>query len=426
MLTRSRLLPTVDDDGVKGYQHGTHRLIEPAETVEAVGRLAPEMGITRVANVTGLDTLGIPVVMVTRPNSRSLAVSQGKGLTLAAAEASGLMESVESFHAERITAPLKLASSNELRGSHRLADVDRLPWTANSRFHPELKLLWIEGHDLVADAPTWVPYELVHTDFTLPKPSGSGCFPATSNGLASGNHRLEATSHAISEVVERDATSLWVLGGEPAARRRLDLGSVDDPGCRWVLDAYEREGFDVGVWETTTDVGMPAFTCVIVPRPQGGLRHQFANSGMGCHPRREVALLRALTEAAQSRLTVISGSRDDNPRARYEHVRDADQLATFRDHLADTVADRDFADVPTFDGATFAEDVTWELERLTAAGIEQVIAVDLTKPEFDIPVMRVVVPGLESVHHSPQFTPGPRGRAAREEAARQRAREEPS
>jgi ribosomal protein S12 methylthiotransferase accessory factor YcaO len=31
--------------------------------------LAPVMGITRVANVTGLDSVGIPVVMVCRPNS---------------------------------------------------------------------------------------------------------------------------------------------------------------------------------------------------------------------------------------------------------------------------------------------------------------------------------------------------------------------
>lgn len=425
MLTRTRLLPGVDDDGPKGYRAGTHRLVDPAETVEKVRRLAPTMGITRVANVTGLDTLGIPVVMVTRPNSRSLAVSQGKGLTLDAARASGLMESVEHYHAERITAPLKLASYNELAGSHRLIDVDRLPQSAASKFHGDLQLLWIEGHDLIADQPTWLPYELVHTDFTLPKPSGSGCFPQNSNGLASGNHLLEATSHGISECVERDCTALWKLGGEPAARHRLDLATIDDPGCRWALEAYEREGFDVAVWDTTTDVGMPAFACMIMPRPDGGLAHQYANGGMGCHPRKEVALLRALTEAAQSRLTIISGSRDDNPQAKYEQFRDPDQLATYRAHLERTVADGDFADVPTFDGDSFAEDVTWELERLTAAGVDQAVVVDLTKPELDLPVVRVVVPGLENLHHAPDYTPGPRALAAREWGVRTAQEEQP-
>ena len=60
------------------------------------------MGITRIANVTGLDRIGIPVVMVCRPNARSIAVSQGKGLDMDAAIVSGLMESAELYHAEQI------------------------------------------------------------------------------------------------------------------------------------------------------------------------------------------------------------------------------------------------------------------------------------------------------------------------------------
>ncbi len=69
------------DSALKGFRDGTHRLIAPAETVARVRRLMPVMGITRIANVTGLDCIGIPVVMVCRPNSRSLSVSQGKGWT---------------------------------------------------------------------------------------------------------------------------------------------------------------------------------------------------------------------------------------------------------------------------------------------------------------------------------------------------------
>jgi ribosomal protein S12 methylthiotransferase accessory factor len=405
------LLPQVRDAGPKGYKHDTHRLVDPAETVARVRRLAPAMGITRVANVTGLDTLGIPVVMVTRPNSRSLAVTQGKGLTLDAAKASGLMESVESYHAERIISPLKLASYDELRFSHRVVDVTRLPQLADSAFHGERRLLWIEGHDLVSDQPVWVPHEMVHTDYTLPPPSGSGCFPQTSNGLASGNHLLEAVSHAITELVERDASALCALGGTQAMQRRLDLDTVDDAGCRSVLEAYERAGIDVCVWDTTTDVHLPAFECLIVPPATGGLRDLYATSGHGCHPRREVALLRALTEAAQSRLTLISGARDDNPRGDYERFRDPDELAVYREQVTSTTPTIDLADVPTFDGETFADDVTWEVEQLTAVGIDEIVVVDLTKPEFGLPVVRVVIPGLEGVHRAPGYTPGRRGRA---------------
>jgi YcaO-like protein with predicted kinase domain len=99
----------------KRYRSGTHRTVTPDETLRRGLRVAPVMGITRIANVTGLDSVGIPVVMVCRPNSRSLAVSQGKGLDLTAAKASGLMESIETYHAETITFPLRLCSHEELR-----------------------------------------------------------------------------------------------------------------------------------------------------------------------------------------------------------------------------------------------------------------------------------------------------------------------
>ncbi|XXZ33194.1 YcaO-like family protein [Sorangium sp. So ce321] len=110
----------IDTQVPKGFRAGTHRQVEPEETLRRVRRLMPVMGITRIANVTGLDNIGIPVVMVCRPNSRSLSVSQGKGLDLQTAQASGLMESVESYHAERIDLPLKMASYEELRYTHRV------------------------------------------------------------------------------------------------------------------------------------------------------------------------------------------------------------------------------------------------------------------------------------------------------------------
>ena len=165
-------------DGCKAYRCGTHRTVDPAATCARVRRYLQGMGITRVANVTGLDRIGIPVVMVCRPNSRSLSVSQGKGLTLDAAKASGVMEAIELYHAEHIELPLKLGSSSRARAD---APPDRSRWPAaraDSRFPPDLPLLWIEGRDLLADARVWLPFEMVHSNYTLPLPPGSGCFPA--------------------------------------------------------------------------------------------------------------------------------------------------------------------------------------------------------------------------------------------------------
>jgi ribosomal protein S12 methylthiotransferase accessory factor len=381
----------------KASRAGTPRQVRAEETVARLRPLLPLLGITRVANVTGLDRIGIPVVMVCRPNSRSLAVSQGKGLSLAEAKASGLMESIEAYHAERITLPLKLASYAEMQAGHPLADVNELNRPKISGFHRDLPILWVEGYDLLNHEPAWVPHELVHTNYTYPLPAGSGCFARTSNGLASGNHLLEAVSHGISEGVESDAVTLWALAGKAARdATRIDLASVEDPGCRWVLDRFARAGMGVGVWETTSDVGIPCFLCRIWERGDGPR----PALGYGCHPARRVALFRALTEAAQSRLTDIAGSRDDIAWSDYERSVRPDGRAEEPD-VNRPDPGRGFADGPDWTAETFDEDVSWQLERLRSVGVERVVVVDLTKPELGIPVVRVVIPGLEVAHLGP-------------------------
>jgi YcaO-like protein with predicted kinase domain len=396
----------------KHYRGGTHRLIPPEETLRRVRPLMGVMGITRIANITGLDRLGIPTVTVCRPNARSLSVSQGKGLDLDSARASGLMEAVETYHAEHITLPLVLASYNELRFTHPLVEVSGLPRLSVGTFHPARKLLWLQGLDLRGNTPRWLPFELVHTDYTLPLPTGSGAFFMSSNGLASGNHLLEAISHGICELVERDATTLWHLRPMEARHQtRLDLDTVEDPACREVLEKFDRAGVDVAVWEMTSDIGLAAFFCMCAERAPEPFRPLYPTTGMGCHPAREVALLRALTEAAQVRATLISGSRDDLGVAQSYAILQDPALALRVGKLMRRAGPlRRFADVPTFEGGSFDEDVAWELARLAAAGLKQVVVVDLTKPAFGIPVARVVIPGLESIHDAAGYVPGARAR----------------
>jgi YcaO cyclodehydratase, ATP-ad Mg2+-binding len=187
-----------DGGVVKRFRDGTHRTVSPDETLARVRPLLPALGITRVANVTGLDRIGVPVVMVCRPNSRSVAVSQGKGLTLAAAKASGIMEAAEGFHAERIEQPLRLGSSHELRRTLLVADVEGLPLLRDSGWHPDLQILWIEATDLNSDERVWGPYEVVHSSYTHPLPTGSGCFAATTWHRAIISWRRSATPSARS------------------------------------------------------------------------------------------------------------------------------------------------------------------------------------------------------------------------------------
>src|SRR6185295_9284912 len=256
----------------------------------------------------------------------------------------------------------------------KVADLARLPRLSIGSFHDELRMLWIEGSDLFTGEPRLLPFETVHIDTTQPLPPGSGCFPLTSN----------------------------------------DLASVNDPSCREVLAAFERAGVALGVWETTSDLGVPAYRALIADREADPFHPRGGGGGYGCHPAREVALLRAITEAAQGRLTSIAGARDDMPKRSYEAWHDPDALEALRRDLVDGVPGRRFQEAPSFDGASFEQDAAWLLGRLAAAGLTEAVLVDLTHPSLGLPVVRVVVPGLEAPREILGWTPGERARAAAE------------
>jgi ribosomal protein S12 methylthiotransferase accessory factor len=288
--------------------------------------------------------------------------------------------------------------------------VAGLPRLTLSSFHENLPLLWTAGVDLVDGQRILVPYEVVHLDMRVPLPTGSGAFLISSNGLASGNHILEAISHGICELIERDANALWHLGGERAqAACRLDARSVDDPACRSVLDRFEDAGVAVGIWETTSDLAVPSYLATIVDRadPAGALAPV---SGSGCHPRRGIALLRALTEAAQGRLTIISGSRDDLSARSFERADMTAEGTRLRELVLRGESVRSFGEGVDARHGDFDEDVRWELARLQGRGFDQVIAVNLTRPEVGIPVVRMIIPGLEAMSETAHYAVGARGR----------------
>ncbi|MGH9773961.1 MAG: YcaO-like family protein [Candidatus Acidiferrales bacterium] len=395
----------------KRYRHGTNRTCSPHETRARLAPFLSAMGITRVANVTGLDHVGIPIVIVYRPNARSLSSAQGKGLDLDDVRASGLMEAVESFHAEHIDRPTRFESYAELSRKFPVVELQGLPRAAGSHFDPDKRIPWIEGYDLLNDKPAWAPFELVHTDFRIPPPEGSGFFLQTSNGLAAGNHFLEALIHAVSEVIEADALALWSFVGRNARRkRRILLETVDDPACQKTIKMYKEAGILVAAWNLTTDIGVPTFECQIVSKIDEPSRRLYATCGSGSHPSRNIALLRALLEAEQCRLTLIAGSRDDFSRKDYATHRSRRVVDWFRSEIRRASDGTDFRGVPSFDGRTLNEDLQWLLDRLRSVGMRQVVAVNLSKPELGIPVVRVIVPQLEGLSFASKYAPGRRAR----------------
>jgi len=396
----------------KQYWRGTQRACSPEETLERVAPYLERYGITRVANVTGLDRIGIPTYMVVRPNSRSLSVTQGKGVDAPAAKVSGIMEAIEAYHAEHPPCLTRLESYAALQQEVAVVDPTTLPLGRNSLYSPLKPIPWTEGFDLLRGEAVWVPFELVHTNATLPRLPGSGCFVCSSNGLASGNTLGEAVLHGLCELIERDGLALWEQAPAAHERTRVNLRTVDDAVCLELLERYERAGVAVMAWDVSTDVGLPAFRVLIYDWSTDALLRPLpAAFGSGCHPDPAVALGRALTEAAQSRLTAISGSRDDLTRVRYRAFQAAEALDYYRALAAAGDGPVDFRAVPSLATASAETDVGRVLDRLRAIGIQHAVVVDLSRPGLPAKVARTIVSGLEGQTESPAYRPGARARA---------------
>lgn len=370
---------------------GTMRGREPACTLAWVRPFLPAFGITRLADVTGLDRIGIPVWMCIRPNGRALSVSQGKGLTSELAQASAVMESIELYHAERAAPPDLVASCRAVRRHHQIVDPRQLEHGVRWRAYNDAReIAWVRGTDLASGESILLPHARVDMNWSELH-RDAGLFMVTSTGLASGNLRAEALCHAIFEVIERDSEWRWErLSESGRLAREVNVDSVETPMLRSLLDRFADAAVSVRIWDITSKVAVPAYRCTITDR--GPLSRFTPYAGSGCHLSADIALSRAITEAAQSRLTMIAGSRDDLFRSTYEPVKDPPRdrqrppTVKFGDRRSCRL------------GSSFDDDLETTLQRLDAAGFSRVVVVEHTKPEFGIPVVHVVVPGL---HESP-------------------------
>lgn len=385
-------------DAPTRLRDGTHRAATLDDTWRRFSPAARAAQITRIADLTGLDTLGVPVFAAVRPMGKSLSTQQGKGITPAAARVSALMESLETFSAEHITAPVVRGSYRALRRKRNVVDVRRLPRALATPAAPTRKhgtrrggrldlgatWRWIEGFDLVAGEPILVPLEAVTLDTTFTRPP---TFDISSNGLASGNVLVEAIVHGLCEVLERDAEAAWRRGG---GDRRLVLDTIDDPACRGLVERITATGARVFVWDLAADSGIAAIGAAIMEDPrEPAWRTLGFYQGFGAHLTPEVAIARALTEAAQTRLTYIAGARDDFFPFDYARATDPDLLAELWERLAAP------CDEPcTFDELprTVTRGLGEDLEALVAM-CEQVIVVDVTHPVLRVPAVKVIVPG---------------------------------
>jgi len=386
------------------------RSVLVAETYARVRSIARHVPISRVADLTPLDDLGLPAYSAVTPLARDLKVHNGKGATPEAARVSAMMEAIERVSAERTNASTVVASYDELVRGGPLPPVDPRAFDLpdDTAYRPETTFTWVQGRDLLGDRDVLVPLDLVIT------PPAEGILrDVDTNGVASGNIHLEAVAHAICEVIERDAFSqvLFVAAfgdaeDQPRTVVQIDLATLPVQTREWA-ERMARAGLRLDVVDITSDVGVPTFHALLLdpqyPAP-GGERRPRRFFGSGTHPDPDVAVFRALSEAIQSRLIVIQAARDS-----YNRFRTPARTPTRATKAPPRVQLRTarFGQVRGFRSSDLHGDLSFVLGRLRAAGVIQCVAVDLTNPAWSIPVVRVRIPGL-SPYSVNMRRPGPR------------------
>lgn len=363
------------------YRTGTYRTAGPEETWQRVLPLLPRFGITRVADITRLDDIGLPVHVAYRPASLTYAVSVGTGATAAQSRVSAVMESIETWHAENLRLPI--ADRAPAAALDLGYDVRALNLAPRSPLTPAVVLDWVSGRGLLTGREILAPVDCIRLDNTRPRDWATVFFWPTSAGLATGNTAADAVLHALHELVER--ASVIAYSGSPlSGRRYVDAGSCRDPATRSIVDALRAAGCTVAVCDITGPAGLPCYAATIwsadVP---------MRCSGFGCHVDPSIALGRAMSEAVLTRLAAISGARDDIDGEAYREMTEPAEPAEPAAVRAEVACadDGDLRSVIRHCASLVAE----------VAGVEPFV-VRLDHEDLGIPAVKVIAPGLRSAH----------------------------
>lgn len=372
----------------------THRLVPPEQTLARITPYLERMGITRCLDITGLDNIGIPVFCAVRPHSPVLQTSGGKGIRPVDARISALMESIELYHAE--TPHPEVLERNTAKeivaaGQFALTPSD-LGESLDNHFTPERRSEWVKGIELISGDTVHAPASAVY----FHEPS----FHATStNGLASGNHPIEADLHALYELIERDTVSRLSVDGRLQIRERarvIDQATIDHPLLADLLARIEAAESSLRLLWLPSPLPVHTFWAVLLNHaPFSAVSTLNIGYGSQCDP--IIAAARAITEAAQSRAIFIHGSREDimtKPVYQAHNIQEQRAYQFFAGLKASMpwgeVVDR--GDYP--EGDLFSTHQRL-INAIAAAGLGPIYSFDLTQREFDIPVSKLITPNLQ-------------------------------
>lgn len=373
----------------KGYTKDTHRVVPPEETLKRVEKLLPGIGVTRVAEISGLDRIGIPVYSAIRPASAKGAISvyAGKGATPIEAKVSVMMEAIERYSSEFQKDDKKriLLGTYEEVSNGKIA-IDPKSLILPGRLLSNVKLDWIDGFDLMHKKELLIPCNAVFHPYL----SSFKLFRSNTNGLASGNTLEEAIFHALMEVVERDALSIAEATRQPGKEIML----IEEDGLAYELyKKFEDANVAIKLWYLPTDSGIP--TVLAATDDLELMDPALLVMGVGTHLDARIAVLRAITEVAQSRATQIQGAREDTDKEKITRSIGYDRMKRINRHwYAESKERLSMGELPDLSTDSHKGDIEKAVRMLKGIA-DAVIVIDLTRKDVGVPVVRVTVPGLE-------------------------------
>ena len=353
----------------------------PEQTLEAISPWLKRAGVSRLADVTGLDCIGLPVYTSIRPDSQSLKVDSGKGTTREQAKCSAAMESLERWALDEV--PLEWTRQRSACEQETSFQLNRGAQLTDFVLR---SMKWTEATDHLTGALVQVPY------YTVKLYDGSErmpekCWYATTNGLAAASTREDAILGALYEVIERDGVHVAITEALKGVEMpRLDLSSID-PECAELVRKIEDAGAHIYIFDCRNETRVPCFMGLIVDTERLGLWR-----GYGAHSDARIALTRAICECAQTRAILMACARDDILWKRHQQLMIDSEAADWVKILDAQKPTVDFNDYPSLEGSVF--------ERMAEVD-RRVLIVDLPLPS-DAPfaVVKVLVPGYASYWNS--------------------------
>jgi oxazoline/thiazoline synthase len=342
--------------------------------------------------------------------------SFGKGSTAEQGEASALMEAIErysgifqgdeirvarrfvDFPASDAILPndvLLFSEAQYRRGQPPASEWDEVT-PMPPPFDPSAKIEWSPVWSLRDQRFKYLPTSLLYFFYR-----GAGYeHHADSNGCAAGNTLAEAIVQGFLELVERDSYAIWWYNRLQQAE--VDLGEFDDPYIRDLKIQLADTGRHLWMLDVTSDLGIPSFVTIAhwIESSQ-----EFVEFGSGAHFDARIAALRAMTELNQFLSIGLMGARNQNPSSQGSN---SGSPAPFRLQDYPYLTPNGAALVRPDPGSKFGQLDTREqvracVEVAKRAGLDFLV-LDQTRPDIQVPVVRVIVPGLR--HFYRRFAPG--------------------